>query len=60
MLVEGTGLVAVFPDANRIDCERAISRIGAVMRNTQVTLEIGEKPLRLDACARLAVVNTAA
>ncbi len=60
MLVDGTGLITVFPGTPRTDCEITINRISAVLRNTLVTLEIGERPLRLDASAKLSAVNTPA
>lgn len=60
LIVEGTGIVTVFPGTTARDTELIIDRIRGIMRNTPVTLEIGAAPLRLDATARVAAVNTAA
>lgn len=60
MIVAGTGLITVFPGTSAANAELAISRIRGIMRTTPVTLQVGHKPLKLDATAKVAVVNTAA
>ncbi|PTW61023.1 PleD family two-component response regulator [Breoghania corrubedonensis] len=60
VIVEGTGIVTVFPDTDKASAELSLARIRGVLRNTQVTLEIGASPLRLDASAKIAEVHTAA
>lgn len=60
LIVGGTGVIAAFPATNEAGAQRAIKRIRAVMRNTPVTLDIGKEPMKLDAIAKIASVNSAA
>lgn len=60
LIVGGTGVIAAFPGTDEDGVHRAIKRIRAVMRNTPVTLDIGQEPMKLDAIARIASVNSAA
>lgn len=59
VIVGGTGLISVFPATDEENAQLVIRRIRSVMRTTPVTLENGEKPVRLDAVARIASVNAA-
>ncbi|WP_162901483.1 hypothetical protein [Breoghania sp. L-A4] len=59
-LVGDAGVIAVFPTTDEAGAHLAIRRIRSVMRNTPVTLDLGKKPIKLDAIAKIASVNSAA